>query len=64
MGAEPKSTGMAVTSLVFGILGCVCFGLFAGLPAIVLGHIAYNRAQKQPGRYGGAGLAIAGFVTG
>jgi hypothetical protein len=64
MDAIKKNTGMAVTSLVLGILSCVCFGLLAGIPAIILGHIAYCHARKHPDQYGGAGLAIAGFVTG
>ena len=64
MDTNKKYTGMAVTSLVLGILSCVCFGFLAGIPAIILGHIAYSRARKCPDQYGGAGLAIAGFVTG
>src|SRR5262245_11604261 len=33
----PARTGMAVTSLVLGILSMMCFGLLTGLPAIILG---------------------------
>ena len=64
MDTNKKNTGMGVTSLVLGILSVICLGLLAGIPAIILGHLAYNRARKQPDQYGGAGLAIAGFVTG
>jgi len=60
---QPKS-GMAITSLVLGILSCICFGIVTGIPAIILGHIAYSRSRKTPAEFGGAGLAIAGFVTG
>ena len=65
-GAPPRSPsqGLAVTSLVLGVLSIVCCGLLAGLPAIVMGHIAFGRANRSPQRYGGRGLAIAGFVTG
>jgi len=59
-----KSNQLAVTSLVLGIVSLFCLGLLAGIPAVILGHLAYNRARKQPDQYGGAGLAIAGFVTG
>lgn len=34
------------------------------IPAIILGHIAYNRTRKSPQLHGGSGLAIAGFVMG
>ena len=59
-----KSSGLAIASLVLGILSVTCLGLLAGIPAIILGHIAHKRARKQPDQYSGAGLAIAGFVTG
>lgn len=55
---------MAITSLVFGIAGFLCLGFLAGLPAIVLGHIAFKRARKAPDQYGGAPLAAGGFVLG
>lgn len=59
-----KRQGLSIASLVLGILsvaGCV---LFAGLPAIIAGHIARGRARRQPDVYGGAGLALAGLVMG
>jgi hypothetical protein len=42
----------------------MCFGLLAGLPAIILGHVAYRRACQTPEQYGGKGVATAGFVLG
>jgi hypothetical protein len=53
-----------VASLILGIFSLFCFGLLTGLPAIVLGHMAHSRARRVPQQYGGAGLAIAGFVMG
>ncbi len=64
MSDNAKSQGMAITSLVLGILSMVCFGLFTGIPAIICGHVAHNRARKMPDRYNGAGMAIAGFILG
>ena len=55
---------MAVTSLVLGIISVMCLGLFAGIPAIILGHTAHRRTRNAPEQYRGAGLAIAGFVMG
>ena len=57
-------TGLAVTSLVLGILSFACLGLLTGIPAIICGHIAHSRARREPSVFGGAGLAIAGFVLG
>lgn len=57
-------TGLAVTSLVLGLMGNLCLWILAGIPAIITGHIAYSRAKRFPERYGGAGIAIAGFVLG
>ena len=55
---------MATTSLVLGILSIFCFSVLAGIPAIIVGHLAHGRARKSPQQYGGAGMAVAGFVMG
>lgn len=55
-----SSSGMAVASLVCGIVSLMC-GLFAGLPAIIFGHVARKRALTQGG---GTGMATAGLVMG
>lgn len=64
MNTDGQKKGMAITGLVLGILSLLCLGVFSGIPAIILGHIAYNRARKMPEQFGGAGLAIASFVMG
>ncbi len=64
MNANEQKKGMAISSLVLGILSMVCLGFLTGIPAIIVGHIAHGRARKLPQQYGGAGLAIAGFVMG
>ena len=55
----PKTSGMAIASLVLGIVGCV--PLF-GLLAIVFGIIGIN--QTGPGKANGRGMAITGLVLG
>jgi hypothetical protein len=55
---------LAITSFVLGLLSLLCLALLTGLPAIICGHIAHARARRLPAQYGGAGLAIAGFVLG
>jgi hypothetical protein len=62
--ATGPRTGLAITSLVLGILSMLCFGVVSAIPAIVCGHLAYSRSRRAPAQYGGGGLAVAGFVTG
>jgi hypothetical protein len=62
-GAVPGGTNKkAIWSLVLGILGLLCCGFIAGVPAIILA----NMAKKEiPARgEGGNGLATAGLVLG
>jgi hypothetical protein len=61
--AQPQQ-GLAITSLVLGILSFICLGPLTAIPAIICGHIAHSRARREPAIFGGAGLAIAGFVLG
>jgi hypothetical protein len=56
----PKTSPLAVWSLVLGILSLVCFSIFAAIP----GHKALNRIKNSSGTLGGNGLAIGGLVTG
>jgi hypothetical protein len=60
----PPRAGLAITSLVLGILSVVCLGFLAGIPAIICGHMARGRARRAPAQYGGAGLALAGLILG
>jgi type II secretory pathway pseudopilin PulG len=57
--------GMAIASLVLGILSIPTLGLLVvgAIMAIVLGVIALNRIKKEPATYGGKGMAIAGIIT-
>jgi hypothetical protein len=59
----PQS-GLAITSLVLGILSLVCFGFLAGIPAVICGHLARGRVRQLPRQYGGAGFALAGMIMG
>ena len=59
---QAKTSGMAITSLVLGILGLLSCGLTA-LVGLVLGIIALVKIKKSEGQMGGEGLAIAGIVV-
>jgi Domain of unknown function (DUF4190) len=62
--AGTSSNGLATTSLVLGILSIVCCGVFMGIPAVICGHIALNRSQKNAALRDSGGKAIAGLVMG
>ncbi len=50
--------------MILGIVSLVCCGLVAGVPAIVLGHIAKNEIDASQGTQEGRGMAQAGFIMG
>jgi type II secretory pathway pseudopilin PulG len=61
---EPsKTSGMAITSLVLGLLSFLTC-ILTGVPAIVTGIIGLMNISNSRGRLHGRGLAIAGIVTG
>jgi hypothetical protein len=62
-GGPPESSGLAIASLVLGILGFFSAGLTA-IPAIICGHISLSHIKKAAGRMSGQGLAVGGLVTG
>jgi hypothetical protein len=61
---QPKTSGLAVWSLVLGILSMTCFAFFTGLPGVICGHRALSKIRKSGGALTGQGLAIAGLVMG
>ena len=60
--AEPPPSGLAITSLVLGIL-TFCL-MIPAIPAVITGHMALSRIRRAPDKHGGKGLAIAGLVMG
>lgn len=70
-GYEPRTPmpkretpGIAIASLVCGILSWVCVGLLAAIPAVITGHMALGRIKRSAGALAGRGLAIAGLILG
>lgn len=57
-----KTSGLAITSLVLGILSIFTLFLTA-LPAIILGIISIFKIEKSAGQLKGKGLAIAGIAV-
>jgi len=65
---ETKRHGLAVASMVLGIVGfltaSVGFGLILCLLAVIFGSIARKKIKNSGGFYTGKGMAIAGLVLG
>ncbi len=59
----PRTSGMAIASLVLGILSFL-FTILAGIPAIILGILALRKIERNRATLAGSGLAIAGITTG
>src|SRR3954469_10338822 len=57
-----KTSGLALASLILGILGLFCVGISA-LVGLILGIIAIVTINKSGGRLRGSGLAIAGTIV-
>ncbi|MGA2240817.1 MAG: DUF4190 domain-containing protein [Verrucomicrobiota bacterium] len=66
--SQPKTSGLAIWSLVLSILGLVlllvCIGPLFAIPGVVCGHIAYSRIKRSGGTLAGEGMALAGLITG
>ena len=66
---QKKTAGIAITSLVLGIVGLLTIwlcglGALCAIPAVICGHIGYARVTKSGGALAGRGLALAGLITG
>jgi hypothetical protein len=66
--ALSRDKTLPTISLILGIaslvLMCCYGGIWLGVPAAVLGFLGMKNADRDPGRYEGRGLAIAGMVLG
>ena len=65
---QPKTSPLAIWSLVLGILGVtlllLCVGPLFAIPAVICGHLAYSRITRSGDSLTGAGMALAGMITG
>jgi len=63
--AGPQQTdGKATGSLILGILSLVALSIFAGIPAVILGHLSRKSIRQSRGRLTGDGMALAGLIMG
>jgi hypothetical protein len=63
--ASSQHSGLAITSMVLGIVSfcCLGFGFLTAIPALICGIIALN-GMKRTGDARGRGMAITGIVLG
>lgn len=63
MSENKKDAGLAIASMVLGIISFVFFGgILTAIPAIICGHIAIGKVKR--GEAKGYGMAIAGLCLG
>ncbi len=57
-----KKNGLAVASLILGVLSLVLGGILTAIPGIITGHMARSRIRNYPDQYEGNGMAVFGLV--
>ncbi len=64
--STPPKRGLAIASLVIGLLAIPTLGLLVvgGVVAVILGVVALVKIKKEPAAYAGTGFAIGGIVAG
>lgn len=60
--SSQQGSGLAIASLVFGILGLITCGLFS-IIGLICGIIALGKTGSGSGREGGRSMAVAGTVV-
>ena len=63
----PQTSALAITSLIFGLVGLFSSWFFLGIPsliAIVFGHIAKFKVKHSKGALNGGELATVGLILG
>ena len=63
-GRAPETNGLAIASLVCGVLGLSFIPFLASIAAVILAPKAKAQIDASGGREIGRGLAVAGQITG
>jgi hypothetical protein len=58
------TSGLAIASLIFGILGLTLLPTLGSVVAVILGYMAKSEINSSTGQLEGSGLATAGLVLG
>lgn len=65
--ATPPSQGLALASMITGIVGIVmggCFGPLPGIAALAMGLVALSQIKNRPDQVTGKSYATAGVIIG
>lgn len=61
----PRTSSLALVSLIFGILSWVFLPFVGALVAVICGHSARSEIRRAPpGAIDGDGIALAGLILG
>lgn len=61
----PRTSSLAVVSLIFGVLSWVFLPFIGALVAVICGHAARSEIHRAPpGSIEGDGMAMAGLILG
>ena len=60
----PRTSGLAVASLICGIVSLLFCQIIGAVPGLICGHMALSQINSSPLPMSGRGLAIAGLVLG
>jgi len=63
-GGAPRNDGLAIASLILGLLALFPFSFITGIPAVILGHFSRFNISRSHGRLRGRGMAMAGLLMG
>jgi len=66
MGVPSNNDGVAIASLVCGIMSFICFpiNLLPAIAAVVCGHISRKKLVERTGSTEGGGMSLAGLILG
>jgi hypothetical protein len=60
----PKTSTLAIISLIGGITGFTVLPLLGAVVAVITGHMAHSEIKKSAGMLTGKGMATAGLIMG
>lgn len=62
-GDRPETDPKAAVSMVLGVLS-ILLSVFAGIPAVIFGHLSRASIRRSMGKLKGEGMALAGLIMG
>jgi hypothetical protein len=63
VAVAPPTNGKATAALILGLCSLLLWAL-AGVPAVILGHMALSEIKESRGTQGGQGQALTGLIFG